>query len=98
MQMIGHKRFENEDEEYYPTPIPSEQLNLQFLMQGTDKDLEWFNEWKLSVRKKTDDPASFDIAMVDVYFKDEVCPKAFHSFQKAVRNWESAKEKLRDAK
>ena len=72
IQMIGHKRFQNEDEEYFPTPIPSEQLDLDFLLQGSSKNVDWLEEWKASVRKKDDDPSTFDTSMADTLKKKYV--------------------------
>ena len=54
-------------------------------MTGSDKDLEWFNEWSLTVRNDATKASSFDVAKANYYFKDEVCPVAFNSFRKVVK-------------
>eukprot|EP00808_Paulinella_micropora_P031675 g64879.t1 len=73
-QMVGHPRFEKGDEDYFPTPIPSEQFDVQFLMTGEEAKDIWKEEWYEAIRKDPKKGDTFEVGMAQAFFKDEVYP------------------------
>eukprot|EP00808_Paulinella_micropora_P019307 g20207.t1 len=85
LQMVGHPRFEKGDEDYFPTPIPSAQFDVQFLMTGEEAKDIWKEEWYGAIRKDPKKGDTFEVGMAQAFFKDEVYPMVANVFLKAVR-------------
>jgi hypothetical protein len=94
IQMMAHPKFSRDDNEVLPTPIPSEEVNYDFLFRGNMGMTGTLSEFEKASRETSYIPHSFQVAMATDFMRGEVVLALTEMANKLVATWAKAKSSI----